>query len=181
MRIRERLLTIERHIWTILFLLFVSVLIVIFIKDSGGVITFEIFAGILGSLFAAYFGTLKQTIDNDKVFKDLFKSFNSRYSNQINDLLNRIRIDKTYEITGSDKLLIIDYFNLCAEEFLWFRKGRIPYKIWKAWEAGIIFNLSIPTVKQLFCEETKEVRQKKSYYGFVEYIMPILENNKISQ
>jgi hypothetical protein len=97
-------------------------------------------------------------------------SFNSRYSYQINDLLNKLRNEDNRILIDEEEFLIIDYFNLCSEEYLWYKKGRIPSEIWNAWEAGIILNLSIPQVKNLFLKETEEEGQRISYYGFAEHI-----------
>jgi len=39
----------------------------------------EMWIGVVGSLVATYFGLLKQWIDHDKMFKDLFIEFNTRF------------------------------------------------------------------------------------------------------
>jgi hypothetical protein len=39
--------------------------------------------------------------------------------------------------TPNQRNLVIDYFNLCAEEFLWYKKNRIPNDVWSAWKSGI--------------------------------------------
>lgn len=152
---------------TILFLILVLILITLLLW---GYIELNTLYALLGALITAYFGILRQNIDDDKVFRELFIAFNSRYSNKTNDLLNTLRIGNINEINESEKLLIIDYFNLCSEEYLWYKKGRIPSIVWKAWESGILVNLSIPIVKDLFLVETKEEKQKMSYYGFTEHI-----------
>ena len=166
---KQLLINTKRSKWTILFILIVLALILIFINEK---IEFDAFVASLGGTLTAYFGILRQTIDDDKVFRELFISFNSRYSDETNDLLNKLRIDNNYSLSEKDQLMIIDYFNLCSEEYLWYMKGRIPVKVWKAWEAGIFVNLSIHKVKEIFFSETKNDKQKTSYYGFAEYITP---------
>ncbi len=56
----------------------------------------------------------------------------------------------------------------CAEEFLWRTKRRIPGDVWKVWRSGMIENLKIPQVKDLYLEETSSVYGKASYYGLYE-------------
>ncbi|WP_222539518.1 hypothetical protein [Pedobacter polysacchareus] len=126
------------------------------------------FIGTLASVATIYYGTLKLKIENDLIFKDLFKSFNERYDDQINDLINGLRLDESIELEHDHKKLIIDYFNLCAEEFLWKRKGRIPNDVWIAWRAGIMENLKIKQIRELFEKETETKNGKASYYGLYE-------------
>lgn len=141
-------------------------------------IEIEVFIAFIGLTFTAYLGILKQTIEDDRVFKELFTSLNARYSNQINDLMNELQLNNRKELEPNEELQIIDYFNLCSEEFLWYSKGRIPLKVWKAWEAGIIVNLSIQQVYNLFQRETSDKNKVASYYGFVEYIRPKIKSAK---
>jgi hypothetical protein len=51
---------------------------------------------------------------------------------------------------------------------LWYKKKRLPNDVWKAWKAGIIENLKINQIKDLFDSETKSDTGKDSYYGLVE-------------
>lgn len=80
------------------------------------------FLGIGGAIATIYFGLLKNRIEDDNIFKELFVSFNIRYSGEINDIFNELRNDSQRKLTPKEKNQIIDYFNLCAEEFLWFEK-----------------------------------------------------------
>lgn len=138
----------------------------------GGYFYFEfderVLLGILGITATMYFGTLRIKIEQDKLFKELFTDFNSKYDDRLNDLLNGLRENPNRELKTEDKKLIYDYFNLCSEEYLWMKKGRIPSDVWEAWKAGIQSNLEIPQVKVLFNEEAKDKKTRKSYYGLVE-------------
>ncbi|MFT5970606.1 MAG: hypothetical protein ACI8ZO_001120 [Flavobacteriales bacterium] len=124
--------------------------------------------GLLGVVLSFYFGSIKQTADNDKLFKELFQEFNSRYDKTFNDLINELRKDTSRELNRADENLVIDYFNLCAEEYLWRSKNRIPKKVWVAWKAGILGNLEIIQIKKLYEEQIKIKWVKESYYGLVE-------------
>lgn len=128
----------------------------------------EVFIGTLASIATLYYGSLKLKIENDLVFKDLFKSFNKRYNDQINDLFNDLKMNDSVSLLPEQKKMVIDYFNLCAEEFLWKRKGRIPDDVWAAWRAGIKENLKIKQIKELFEKETASEYGKASYYGLYE-------------
>lgn len=128
----------------------------------------NLFFGSLGSIATIYFGFLKLKIDNDLLFKELFNSFNEKYDSKFNDLINEIRIDANKQIIGDDRNIVIDYFNLCAEEFLWYSKKRIPNGVWKAWKAGILENLEIQQINEIYELETSTSRGKTSYYGLYE-------------
>lgn len=162
-------LLIWRSRWTLLFIIIVVTITLLF---SYEILKIEVFLVAIGGAFTAYLGILRQAMDDDKVFKELFISFNARYTNQTNELLNKLKQGQDQLTNDSDVFIIIDYFNLCSEEYLWYKKGRIPFQVWKAWEAGIIVNLSIPIVREIFNSETKNENQRTSYYGFVDYISP---------
>jgi hypothetical protein len=57
---------------------------------------------------------------------------------------------------------IVDYFNLCAEEWLFWRAGYIYDPVWVAWENGMKQFAKDPRVKELWLRE----RATNSYYGF---------------
>lgn len=148
-----------------LFLALASCLIYFFVRFDE-----RILLAFLGLVVAFYFGILRLHVEGDKLFKDLFSTFNDRYDDGLNDLLNSLRDEPNKDLNSEDRNLIIDYFNLCSEEYFWYTKGRIPKKIWKSWEAGILDNLKIPQVNALLKEESQSKLALKSYYGFIEYI-----------
>ena len=127
----------------------------------------ELLLPILGSFVTFYIGVLMQISDEDNLFKNLFEAFNNRYDNKLNDLFNELKINTTKILTEDEIKLIIDYFNLSSEEYLWYAKGRIPKDVWIAWKSGILENLQIPQVKEIYENETKTKRRELSYYGLV--------------
>lgn len=169
--LKECWTVIVRSKITVVFLWLIAVSICWYQIDK--TLEFKTLLVILGVLITAYFGLSKQASDDDKLFQELFTDFNNKYSGETNDLFNKLLAGEDVDI-DKNRLLVIDYFNLCSEEFLWYKKNRIPRKVWKAWEAGMIENLSIPKVRLIFNEETNTKRKKRSYYGFVEYIEKIL-------
>lgn len=66
--------------------------------------------------------------------------------------------------------MIIDYFNMCAEQYLWYSKGLVSSQVWKAWKSGIIANLRIEIVNSYWLKEIDANNTDVSYYGLVEEI-----------
>lgn len=59
------------------------------------------------------------------------------------------------------------YFNLCAEEYLFFDRGIIEKDVWRSWENGILWYLNHPTCSQFREFFDKEVKPYPvSYYNF---------------
>lgn len=115
------------------------------------------------------FGFRQYRIENDKILKELFILFNDKYDKKFNNCLNVIE-KKTienpdYQLLECEQALIIDYLNLCAEEYLWYMKGRIDPLAWSSWEKGMKYYLSIRSIKKHI---EKEKPQKDSYYVFFE-------------
>ena len=81
----------------------------------------------------------------------------------LNDQLNLIKQKKSEPVVAALEIqTLYDYFNLCAEEYLYFKSGYIDQEVWNAWVKGM----------QLFAEnsEIRRVWQREldqgSYYGF---------------
>ncbi|MCR1025461.1 hypothetical protein NQT66_11630 [Cellulophaga baltica] len=83
-------------------------------------------------------------IANDRMMKELFGEFNKRYD-VLNDYLEKITNHESMEYLMNDHPLeysflrnkLNDYFNLCAEEYYWFKNGRIDEDLWQSWEVGM--------------------------------------------
>jgi len=133
------------------------------------------YLGLIISVGTIYFGLLKYRIENDRVFKELFDSFNKRYTSEFNKLINKIRDNNKYELSSDDEIIIIDYFNLSAEEYLWHERGRIPKKVWESWRSGILENLSIDQIRKIYNSEMKTEDGRKSYYGLEKELKSYLE------
>ncbi len=134
---------------------------------SNKIIEIHFFLGIIISIATIYYGHLKYKIEDDKMFKELFDDFNKRYDDKFNDLINEIRDGYISELTREQKNKIIDYFNLCAEEFLWYKKGRIPFDVWSAWKSGMIANIQIPLVYRIYKLEISNTNILISYYELI--------------
>lgn len=121
----------------------------------------------VAGIFALTFFIQKQKLEEFDLFKDVFKDFNLRYD-QLNEELDRIaKQGKLIEESGQDKKtdrqIVIDYFNLCSEEFLMYRQGYIPLKVWRAWVLGMSYYWSKTHINNVWLEE---VNSNGSYYDF---------------
>lgn len=108
-------------------------------------------------------------LEGDKMMKELFTEFNQRYS-RLNDYLAYLEKQgwtlQELELANNKdyRNAVIDFFNLCAEEYYWYKKGRIDPKVWKAWHSGMNYWYNnVPIVKELWETEVRE-GGTKSYY-----------------
>ena len=56
---------------------------------------------------------------------------------------------------------IIDYFNLCAEEYFFFNEGYIDHRVWRSWCRGMLQYLEAVPFRDIWATEGS----KESYYG----------------
>lgn len=128
---------------------------------------FEAIVGVLILYFGILYNILTYKISADKFSKELFNEFNKRFDD-MNEGLNQI-IDPNHNSFRTMGLIpkeqIIDYLNLCSEEYYWYRKGRIDFLVWKSWKKGMIYYLKNPAFKAVVDDQRKE---KDSYYGLYE-------------
>ncbi|WP_251951685.1 hypothetical protein [Salinibacter ruber] len=73
----------------------------------------------------------KQKLEETRLFANLFQSFNERYD-EMNGDLNEIVGKSESELTPDEKTLLYDYFNPCAEEYLFYKRGYVPHEVWKS-------------------------------------------------
>lgn len=116
--------------------------------------------------------------NQDELFHQLFRDFNSRYSEvnfSLQNLLeNSLNENYTLQDLNNDSVLrdkIIDYFNICAEELYWRNKGRIPDDVWRAWEIGMNYWYEeIPILRELWKEEISGDGYKSYYLKEVDHL-----------
>ncbi len=70
----------------------------------------------LGAVLGFCFIVQKQKLEELRLFRDLFTDFNCRYD-EMNEKLENILTGNQIEDSKLRKTLV-DYFNLCAEEYL---------------------------------------------------------------
>lgn len=115
-------------------------------------------ASIAGTIGFCYF-VQRQKLAETELFHQLFTHFNARY-----DKLNGPLTDMALEdmpITKEQRGMIVDYFNLCAEEYLFYQEGFIHERVWKSWCRGMTWYLKRHPFKDVWNEEEKS----ESFYG----------------
>ena len=110
----------------------------------------------------AYFAQ-QQKLAEMRLFKDLFTEFNRRYDD-LNDHLARIsgRLKKGEQLEEADELKVTEYFNLCAEEYLFQSEGYIHDEAWRTWCNGMWDHFH--NFRDLW--ERERAQCPNSYYGF---------------
>jgi hypothetical protein len=122
----------------------------------------EVLLSGLGAVAGFTYFLYRQHLDETKLFKELFVEFNERYG-KMNDGLNRILSGPAdADLSEQERDLLFGYFNLCSEEYLFYRAGYIDERVWQSWRKGMDLFLNHPRVAALWQRE----RQNDSYYGF---------------
>lgn len=122
---------------------------------------------ITGVVVTVIFQRSAKRLSNDRMMKELFTEFNQRYD-QLNDHLMFLE-KKNLTLLELDenqkcKAKVIDFFNLCAEEYYWYKKGRIDPKVWRAWYSGMNYWVNeVEAIRDLWLKEL-EANGKTSYY-----------------
>lgn len=117
---------------------------------------------ILGGIFSSIYFVQKQRLEEVQLFKELFKEFNERYD-KLNEALNQIcEGDDKQELTSDQINTLYDYFNLCGEEYLYYKEGYIYPEVWRAWSNGMKIFFQNKRIRGVWEKECRT----DSYYGF---------------
>jgi len=118
--------------------------------------------GLIGSVVAGTLGFIyfiqQQKLAETVLFHQLFVAFNARYD-KLNDQLVALLPEKSLSL--DQRNIIVDYFNLCAEEYLFYQQGYIPRNVWRSWCRGMAWYLKRHPFKDIWNEEV----QSDSFYG----------------
>jgi hypothetical protein len=112
---------------------------------------------VAGLLAFCYFAQT-QKLAEMSLFKELFTEFNRRYD-ALNERLCAIGVNGDASDASSRKV-IVDFFNLCAEEYLWYSEGYIHTEVWRSWCAGMVWYFEREPFRTTWDEESL----KNSYY-----------------
>ena len=158
-RFRARPLQDRRNIWLwclgAAVLILISYLIVPSMYRSTSVLLI-----VVGGIGALTFYLHRRHAEDARLVKELLTEFNERYDKLNNDLQLACWRDARFE--EETKLLFIKYFNLCAEEWLFWRAGYIYDPVWEAWKNGMKQYSKDARVITLWDKEV----ESDSYYGF---------------
>ena len=118
--------------------------------------------GLLGGTGSFAYFVQKQKLEETTLFRELFERFNKRY-NDLNERITRIETSKSdTPLTADEQALLVVYFNLCAEEYLYFRRGFVFPEVWQSWYNGMQQYYENRRIRALWDKEL----QTNSYYGF---------------
>lgn len=177
-----KFLTFRKKLYTIVSILFLTAISVIIINANSNNQSFSSYITDITISFAILvFSCIQFEIQHKKSEMDLFNEYNKKYDKLNDDLaiLTSKTVsnhDKRNEIKKKDKSLIIDYLNLCAEEYYWRNHGYISDDLWTNWQMGIEFNLKkFSEIEEILEIIKKECNNKNSYYGFFDTY--IFKNN----
>ena len=158
-RIRPKFL-FYKYYWIIAIILLIIAISVSTVKSVS--IDWKLFASFITVTLSFVYFIQKQKLEELKLFKELFQKFNKCFDD-MNDDLNRINEQGAdLEINGQDRQKLYDYFNLCGEEYLYYKKGYIFPEVWEAWLNGMRYFYKNKKIKDIWDKEL----ESNSYYGF---------------
>lgn len=114
---------------------------------------------IVGALLSVAYFLQKQKLEEMRLFRELFKECNDRF-NTMNESLALIIERGDIDLSSEDRLKVVDYLNLCGEEYLYFRRGYIEPSVWQAWSNGMRAIVTTPAIQRVWLEE----KSTGSYY-----------------
>ena len=91
-----------------------------------------------GTAISVFFSIKQYRLNRDNTEKELFKEYNSRYS-QLNNKLSLLKTKELKNILENKEHYdtAMEFFNLCAEEHYWKKKKRISTELWECWSSGM--------------------------------------------
>ncbi len=126
-----------------------------------GSLTWQGLVAIEAGVVSFAVGLQKQQLEEMRLFRELFETFNERYDSQ-NEVLNGIfRGPPEAPLTEREIDALFNYFNLCAEEYFYFKEGFIHPEVWQAWKNGMRYFRKNPRIKLRWDDELRT----DSYYG----------------
>ncbi len=122
----------------------------------------ELLISAIGLIAGLAYFIYRQHLDETKLFKELFAEFNARYDG-LNDNLNTILFGPPDGLLSADEREhLFSYFNLCAEEYLFYKAGYIDRRVWESWYRGMKVFFKHQRIQALWEQDCKA----DSYYGF---------------
>jgi hypothetical protein len=141
--------------------LFVSIVLIIVGFVFQEKLDWKLNITLVGSIISSIYFVEKQKLEQIVLFKELFTDFNKRYDG-LNEKLNGIlREDQHKELTPEQIDTLYDYFNLCSEEYLFYKQGFIYPEVWKAWCNGMKIFIKNKRIREVWRREV----HTDSYYG----------------
>jgi len=123
-------------------------------------LTFDSLLPILAATLSALYFLQKQKLEELKTFREIFEACNERYR-EMNEKLDQIMAITKGSLDENEQKTLNEYFNLCAEEYLYFSRGYIFPEVWRAWYNGMKYYLENPRIRKFWDTESST----DSHYG----------------
>lgn len=145
-----------KNYWWILFIISIIIFLILFVRNesTSTVVTF------VGAILSIIYFIQKQKLEEMRLFRELFKDFNSRYDRMHADIY-RIMNDSNDDLSDDVRLKVVDYLNLCGEEYLYFKLGYIEPSVWEAWNNGMKIIVAKQPIQAIWMHE----KSSGSYYN----------------
>lgn len=150
----------RHHVWPFVLVLTVLILVVYLLlaeSHDGSEVLTAAMAGLLGTVFFLH----KGHAEDARFMKELFEHFNNRYD-LLNGDIQQLMNEPDGPLSPAEEALLVDYFNLCAEEWVFRKLGYIYDPVWESWENGMRQYGKNKYVAQIWTREL----ETQSYYGF---------------
>jgi hypothetical protein len=148
-----------RYYWIPALVIFVAIIFNEFVLKG---MDWKILGSLLTGILSYTYFVQKKRHEELSLFKELFKEFNSRYD-ELNEELNKIySLEAGRELQVGEIQTLYNYFTLCGEEYLYYRKGYIFPEVWESWLNGMRYFYQKDRIGKLWQQELKQ----NSYYGF---------------
>ena len=119
-----------------------------------------------GAVLSFFYFLQKQQLEETRLMRELITDFNHRYGVMHGELQRILKTGQQERpaprLTQDEEETLIEYFNLCAEEFLFYDLGYVEPRVFATWDRG----MSEYGKDQRIWEFWKRERQSDSYYGF---------------
>jgi hypothetical protein len=161
-----RVLLFIHYWWMILLLLVMVITITLAVQPDNKVGT--IVAACAGAVSVIYF-VQKQKLEELELFEKLFTRFNEQYG-RMNERLQAVA-NGTQKDEVHIRSVLDSYFNLCAEEYLFYQQGLILRSVWQAWCLGMVAYLDSPHSNAFVTYLEGEQARFESYYGLTSEVI----------
>jgi hypothetical protein len=139
--------------------------------------------GIAGTVIGAFLtmlGTIMTLRRNTRVLQThVALEFFRRYADISKNMPDRLRFAKyespTSRLSDEERHQItrsmIEYGNLCSEEFALWRQGRIPADIWEVWKDAIRENFEADIWRDTWAEVSREYSSFEPFMDFMKKLL----------
>ena len=146
--------------WNWLLLVFLLLVLLIICLNNYYLHSMETLIASLTLVCGGFYFLHQQHLEKARFFKELVTEFNQRYDSMNNELFSIL--GKSEPFDPKKQRVFVDYFNLCAEEFLFYEAGYIDERVWNAWYNGMKQFGRDMRISEIWKQEI----HTDSYYGF---------------